>query len=168
MQYDRNVSPADRAKLERLPDHVLLGLTAWLEARGEPIQGIVAVMFTVLNRAAKGHCGRTIQDCALWPHQYSCWNDRDPQQALGLRLAALLDPNDSIEHEPDAIVLHACLFLAGAVVHRHPWPVPDPSFQATHYFNPRAVSHIPEWSKAEQGAIHTVTIGQHEFYRNVA
>ena len=168
MPYHRNVSPADRAKLERLPDHVLLGLTAFLEARSEPILGVVAVMFTVINRMAKGHRGHSVQECCLLPAQYSCWNDRDAQQTIGLRLAELLGKNDSLEHQPDAIVLSTCLTLAAQIVHRYPWPVPDPTSNSTHYFNPRTVSHIPAWSLPETGAIHTTTINSHQFYRNVA
>jgi len=168
MPYHRNVSPADRAKLERLPDHVLLGLTAFLEARSEPILGVVAVMFTVINRMAKGHRGHSVQECCLWPAQYSCWNDRDPQQTIGLRLAELLYNGESLEHEPDAIVLTTCLSLAAHIVHRNPWPVPDPSDGSTHYVNPNAVSRMPEWTKPESGSIQTVRIASHIFYRNVA
>jgi len=168
MLYDSEVSPANRAKLERLPDHVLLGLTGWLEARSEPVQGIVAVMFTVINRVAKGHRGRSIPECCLAYMQYSCWNDRDPQQAIGLRLAELLWNDASLEHEPDAIVLTTCLSLAASIVHKHPWPVPDSSHGAISYFNPASVSHVPAWSLPETGAVHTVTINRHMFYRNVA
>ena len=168
MPYHRNVSPADRTKLERLPDHVLLGLTAFLEARSEPILGVVAVMFTVINRMAKGHRGHSVQECCLWPAQYSCWNDRDPQQTIGLRLAELLYNGESLEHEPDAIVLTTCLSLAAHIVHRNPWPVPDPSDGSTHYVNPNAVSRMPEWTKPESGSIQTVRIASHIFYRNVA
>ena len=168
MQYDPDVSPADRATLERLPDHVLLGLTGWLEARGEPIQGIIAVMFTVINRAAKGHRGHSIPECCLASQQYSCWNDRDPQQAIGLRLAELLWTDQSLEHEPDAIVLTTCLSLAASIVHQHPWPVPDPSHGATHYLNPNTVARMPDWTKPESGSIQTMRIFNHTFYRNVA
>ncbi len=168
MQYDQAMSPADRAKLERLPDHVLLALTAFLESRSEPIQGIVAVMFTVINRVAKGHRGHSISECCLAYQQYSCWNDRDPQQAIGLHLAELLWDDASLEHEPDAIVLTTCLSLAASIVHQHPWPVPDSSGSATHYYNPRVVSHTPPWALAETGAIHTVTIGAHQFFTHVA
>ncbi len=168
MQYDQAMSPADRAKLERLPDHVLLGLTAFLEARSEPVLGIVAVMFTVINRMAKGHRGRSVQACCLWPAQYSCWNDHDPQQIIGLRLAELLLKNESLEHQPDAIVLSTCLALAAHIVHRYPWPVPDPSDESTHYLNPNAVARMPDWTKPETGAIQTVRIGAHTFYRHVA
>jgi hypothetical protein len=132
------------------------------------VQGIVAVMFTVLNRANIGHRGRSITECCLAAQQYSCWNDRDPQQAIGLRLAQMLLDSHSLEHEPDAMVLMTCLYLAKAIVHRYPWPVPDPSHGAISYFNPRLVSHIPNWSKAEFGAVHTTTIGAHEFYKNIA
>jgi len=162
------MSPADHARLEALPAHVLLGVTAFLEARSEPIQGIIAVMFTVTNRVTKKHRGASVGQCCLAAQQYSCWNDRDPQQALGLRLATMLTQHDSLEHEPDGIVLMTCLSLATSVVHQHPWPIPDPSKGSTHYLNPNTVARMPDWTKPESGSIQTIRIGAHTFYRNVA
>jgi len=159
---------AQRDSLCRLPDHALLGVTAFLESRSEPVLGIVAVMYTVINRMVKRHRGGFISECVLWPKQYSCWNDRDPQQAIGLRLAELLYNGESLEHEPDAIVLTTCLSLAAHIVHRNPWAVPDPSGSATHYVNPNTVSRMPDWTKPESGSIQTVRIHNHTFYRNVA
>jgi N-acetylmuramoyl-L-alanine amidase len=160
------MTPSDRAVLERLPEPELLALTAFLEARSEPVQGIVGVMWSIRNRVARQHCGRSIPEVCLWPWQYSSWNDRDPNQPLGVELARHLLAGASLVAVPDGIVLSTCLFLADRVL-RDP-PVPDPTRGATHYLNPRAVPRLPAWADPETGAHVTVTIGAHRFYRNVA
>jgi N-acetylmuramoyl-L-alanine amidase len=157
----------DRALVERLPDHELLALTAFLEARSEPVQGIVGVMYSVLNRVARQHCGRSITEVCLWPQQYSCWNDRDPNLPRGLDLAQELLEGGSIAVVPDGIVLSTCLFLADRVL-RVPPSVPDPTQGSTHYFNPRSVARVPAWADPHTGAELTATIGAHRFYRHVA
>ena len=157
----------DRAILEQLAEADLLAVTAFLEARGEPVWGLIAVMWTVLNRMHHRQCGRTVSEVCLWPLQFSCWNDRDPNQALGLSIARRLVTGESLVGLPDAIVLATCQFLAARVLSDPP-RVADPTHGATHYFAPRRVARIPEWADPEGGAEPTVTIGAHQFYRHVA
>jgi cell wall hydrolase len=161
------MADTDQALLARLPAHALLAVTAFLEARSEPVQGIVAVMFTVTNRVARKHYGASIQEVCLWPWQYSCWNLQDPNREIGLRIARQLLAGESLDHEPDAIVLGVCLYLADRVLYPATGPVRDPTRQATHYFNP-TVSPRPAWARPASGAEQTARIGAHVFFRGVA
>ncbi len=155
------LSAADRDLLTALPDAELLALTAFLEARSEPVQGILGVMFVVLNRVAKHQRGATIAEVILAPLQFSSWNPRDPNCALGLSLAQEPDPN-----HPDAIVLDVCRYLAQSVLVKGP-RLHDPTHFATHYYNPDSVTHRPAWADPTTGAEMTARIGRHTFWRNV-
>ena len=56
--------------------------TIYGEARGEPLEGKIAVAWTVVNRFRKGSwlSGRTLAATALKRKQYSCWNKGDPNR----------------------------------------------------------------------------------------
>ena len=55
-----------------LPEIVLLALTIYSEARGEPVEGQLAVAHVVFNRVERGGWwGDTIADVVLSPHQFS-------------------------------------------------------------------------------------------------
>ncbi|GMT15557.1 hypothetical protein PFISCL1PPCAC_6854, partial [Pristionchus fissidentatus] len=60
----------------------VLKKTIWLEARGEPYDGQVAVAHVIKNRAEtnRGYWGgNTISGVCLYPQQFECWNNRQPQ-----------------------------------------------------------------------------------------
>lgn len=63
------------ALLSWLKTHELetLTLTLYGEARGEPIEGRIAVGSVVLNRAKREYRGRSVADVCLYPLQFSCW-----------------------------------------------------------------------------------------------
>lgn len=50
-----------------------LALTLYGEARGEPVEGRIAVGSVIRNRAARGYRGGTIAEVCLYPLQFSCW-----------------------------------------------------------------------------------------------
>lgn len=54
----------------------LLALTIWGEARGEPIEGQLAVANVIKNRVSSD--GGDYYDVILKPKQFSCWNQDDP------------------------------------------------------------------------------------------
>jgi len=65
---------------ELLPDEVL-ALTIWGEARGESVEGQIAVANVIMNRW-KNNLGKykTVTDVCLEPRQFSCWNESDPNR----------------------------------------------------------------------------------------
>lgn len=69
-------------------DVLTLARTLWGEARGEPLDGQIAVAWVIRNRAQRpafagvlaGRAG-AVMHCCLAPWQFSCWNDSDPNRA---------------------------------------------------------------------------------------
>ncbi|GMS99207.1 hypothetical protein PENTCL1PPCAC_21382, partial [Pristionchus entomophagus] len=60
----------------------VLKKTIWLEARGEPHEGKVAVAYVIINRARANRSyfgGNTIAGVCLHPHQFAPWNNRRPE-----------------------------------------------------------------------------------------
>jgi hypothetical protein len=51
-------------------------LTLYGEARGEVVEGRIAVASVIRNRAARKFRGTTIADVCLYPGQFSCWSPR--------------------------------------------------------------------------------------------
>lgn len=56
--------------------------TIWAEARGEPLEGQIAVANVILNRARQGGWwGDDVVKVCRKPKQFSCWNNGDPNRA---------------------------------------------------------------------------------------
>ena len=56
--------------------------TIWAEARGETLEGQIAVANVILNRARQGGWwGDDVIGVCCKPKQFSCWNDGDPNRA---------------------------------------------------------------------------------------
>lgn len=133
---------------ENLPDVTLLALLIYGEARGEKEAGRRAVGHVVLNRLYKSkRYGATLPAVILKKWQFSCFNQGDPNRAKLEKLA--VDPEGEIY---DQCLCVAANLLAGKDE--------DNTKGATHYFNPAVVK--PAWARKMK---HTVTIGNHEFYR---
>ncbi len=64
-----------KAYLAPLPDDAILGLTLYGEARGEPIEGLIAVGCVIRNRVkdAKRRWGTDYRATCLQKAQFSCW-----------------------------------------------------------------------------------------------
>lgn len=61
-----------------LGNYDVLWLTLWGEARGEPVEGLVAVGSVIRNRVqGPARFGGTYKDVCLAPRQFSCWNPGD-------------------------------------------------------------------------------------------
>lgn len=121
-----------------------LARTLFGEARGETMQGKIAVAWTVLNRvAAKSWYGKTIKDVCLKPWQYSAWNSNDPNRKV--LLAATLDD----------LAFQHCMYAALAAGLGQ---VRDPTGGSTHYHT-HSVS--PKWAA---GKSPWCSIGSHRFY----
>ncbi len=163
------LSDTDREVLHQLPGSALMALTAFLEARSEPVKGILAVLWVIKNRLRLQfalHPERTVHDVCLAPQQFSCWNPGDPNYARGLRLAAMLIDKRAVHTEPDGYILSVCGYLADMVCDA-PDHAPDPSHGATHYLNPDRIAHRPAWADPKSGSVLAARIGSHRFFKNV-
>ena len=72
--------------LYQLSEIEILALTLWGEARGEDIEGQVAVGSVIRNRIDKN----TYHEICLKPNQFSCWNANDPNVAQLNEMAEML------------------------------------------------------------------------------
>jgi len=139
-----------------LSDEQVLALTLFGEARGEPMEGMLAVAAVIRNRvkADLGHDGKAdwwgegYRGVCLKDKQFSCWNDGDPTQLAVLEHAATIaSPGPK---------MHLLLWIAQGTVHGY---LSDTLFGATHY---HATRITPSWIAT---MIPVAQRGQHIFYR---
>jgi N-acetylmuramoyl-L-alanine amidase len=147
----------------------IMARTLYGEARGPPMEGKVAVLNVILNRAriaAKLKAERgaqnfshmfgngTISSACLRKWQFSCWNENDPNSKI-IKTVKATNP-----HFAECIVL-AKAAIAGLFV--------DLTKGSTHYHAntmgfPRAWMENPNTDVPPKP---TVVIGGHSFYNNV-
>jgi N-acetylmuramoyl-L-alanine amidase len=107
------MSDSERELLEALSPYEILGLTIIGEARGEPIEGQIAVGCTIRNRLRSNpHRYKSYTDVCLAPLQFSCWNKSDPNRSFLLDLARKMVNSQTIAD----LYLKQCLFVARGIV----------------------------------------------------
>lgn len=151
------MTPAEvRDAVRCLPARTVMGLTVWGEARGEPLDGQVAVAWVIKNRAAARR--QTIQKVCLAKWQFSCWWE-DSENARLLRERAEHVLTGELLPEPRWLtLLQLCTqVLVGAV--------PDPTHGSDHYLTSvlYASENAPDWAQAMPVV---ATIGRHTFLRD--
>jgi spore germination cell wall hydrolase CwlJ-like protein len=125
-----------------------LARTIFGEARGETIEGKIAVAHVVLNRVRKkSWYGGTITEVCRWPWQFSCWNENDPNLA---KLTSVTLDDQAFQH---------CMYAALAAVLGQ---APDPTSASTHY---HTLSVSPNWAAGKEPV---TIIAVHKFYNDVA
>lgn len=120
-------------------------LTIWQEARGEPMEGKIAVGEVIRNRTARKYSSTgTVPSTVLWPFQFSGWDVHDPNRVA----SALVDDTDDI--------VKAC---------QQAWQTAkdqsDIAKGALLYYAPQTVSQPPYWV---MHATMVAEIGRHRFY----
>lgn len=117
----------DNTILDSLSPAEILGLTIIGEARGEPIQGQVAVGCVIRNRMSanpsKYHSYTTV---CLEPLQFSCWNSDDPNRQVLLELANKLLAGDILSDR----YLVQCMYVARGI---NNWAIIDNTNGAVNY-----------------------------------
>ena len=142
---------------ETLTEPQVLALTLYGEARGEPIEGRVAVGCVIRNRVESGRWGGSYRHVCLQKWQFSCWipeggitNYETVMSAARMLLRGRVLP-----------VLSECLWIADGLISG---ALLDRVRGANHYYNPKAmkpVGRIPGWAK---GKTAHVTVGEHLFF----
>ena len=140
------IEPLDTADRDTDRDVDVTARTLYGEARGQSLDGIIAVASVVVNRARRGAYGASPAAVCLRPWQFSCWNARDPNRAIIERV----QPGDFIF---DVCRLVASLAIRG-LLH-------DPTGGATHYHT-KGVA--PNWSR---GKTPSAVIGDHLFFNDI-
>ena len=146
-----------KAKLAPLSDDAILALTIYGEARGEPIEGQIAVGCVIRNRLkdAKARYGKTYREVALKRLQFSCWNpdDADPNFRKVLEAAQVL-----LDKKPADAALEQCAYVALGISRD---ALADNVKGCNHYFL-ATLTPRPSWS---QGYVPLAQKGAHTFYR---
>lgn len=144
--------------LAPLPDEAILGLTLFGEARGEAIEGIIAVGHVIRNRVkdAKKRYGQTYREVCLRKLQFSCWNpspsDPNFQRVVKAATGLMTTP---IVSEP---TLEQCSWVALGIVRG---ALLDNSKQANHYHTVQ-LKPRPSWA---QSYVPVIQKGNHVFYK---
>lgn len=120
--------------------------TLYGEARGQPLDGIIAVASVIVNRARRGMYGDGPAGVCLRPWQFSCWNPRDPNRVIIERM------------QPGNFVFDVCRLVGSLVIRGL---LPDPTGGATHYHT-KGVA--PDWSR---GKTPSAVIGDHLFFNDI-
>lgn len=94
---------------ENLSDIEVLALTLIGEARGEPIEGQVAVASVIRNRLHTADY-KNFREVCLAPKQFSCWNDDNPNQQLLKDIASRMQMGQTIDP-----AYRQCLYIATGV-----------------------------------------------------
>lgn len=129
--------------------------TMVMEARGEPLPGQEAIVWVLRHRLATGRWGKSLASVCLWHAQFSGW--WCPRGAVPFH-----DPNFAYAcglQDDDPMVTKMLAILDGVLAADM---ASDPIQGATHYYA-TSISE-PSWVA---GAIFTVQIGRHRFYKGV-
>lgn len=143
--------------LSPLPDDAILGLTLYGEARGEPIEGIIAIGHVIRNRArdAKGRWPSNIRQVCLQKAQFSCWS---PIGGEANHEAVLAAAQNILLKEKAPAMLEQCAWVALGISGN---ALVDNSKGANHYMVATLMPR-PLWA---QGRIPLCQRGAHAFYR---
>ncbi len=132
-------------------------LTIFGEARGEPIEGRIAVAAVIRNRLRAGHWGASYEAVCLAPHQFSCWqrvgghSNYDTLKALEQQIEQGQRPSDP--------VLTECYAIAQEMVSGR---LQDNTTGGTHYMTTALFKAAPPlWAKE---LTPLCVIGSHVFF----
>ncbi len=126
---------------------MLLARMVFGEARNQPLEAMIGVAYTAVNRMEiGGWYGKSLREVLLKPWQYSCFNKNDPNRKK------LMNPllYEKLE------IFTKCLAVAHAVLNGL---VKDPTNGATHYFSG---NRKPRWARKMRWC---GKIGDFKFYK---
>ena len=130
-------------------------LTATLmgEARGEPVEGIIAAGCVIRNRMlSNNRWFDTYEEVCLQRKQFSCWKENDNNYEVCIK-SLFLSRNGNSQNP----IYRQCRWVANGIISN--WLI-DNTAGANHYFNPKVV--WPDWA----ATFHPVAkYGSHLFFR---
>lgn len=125
----------------------IMARTVYGEARGQPLDGLLAVANVIMNRVRRpGWWGSTVESVCLAPKQFSTWNDGDPNKAI---IEAV---------KPGNFIFDVCRDIAARVI---VGLARDPTGGACWYHS-KGVQ--PQWSV---GKTPSVVISDHKFFTDI-
>ncbi len=135
---------------KKLEDIELLTLVMYGEARGEGLDGMLAVGSVVLNRVKQKVYGNGIKGVILKKYQFSTFNERDPNRESLIRIAF-----DFKSHLESFLTLRAGYWVAKGLLEGY---LHSNVGDANHY-NTKGVD--PKW---DDNMTLIRVIGNHEFF----
>lgn len=139
-----------------LPDEIL-ALTLYGEARGEPIQGQVAVANVIINRLRHYPSKfKTAADVCLEPKQFSCWNIDDANYPILMTLSRQMIQNKIMDQS-----LKQCLYIARGVIGNN---ILDNTKSAMHYITSSLFNSDKRPSWAANPTNPPIQIGNQVFF----
>lgn len=139
---------------EQLTDTEAMILTVYGEARGDTIDGQIAVMNVIMNRAKKRKL--SIKDVCFQPKQFSCWNSNDPNYPMLKELAEIA----IMDRLPDYQQLRQIGYLTAGVIGLF---LPDNTGGADHYMTTKLFNSAKKPSWAKEPKTKPRVIGAHTF-----
>ena len=140
----------------------LLSVMMWGEARGEPLEGRVAVGCVARNRA--NNRGQSLATVILQPNQFSCFSPKGG----GTNYVSVMDAATRLVARDNTIMLdpvwHETAYLAAGIVARI---IRDNTGGADHYMT-RSLFYSPaqpRWAAPELMVV-TLEVGRHVFLRS--
>lgn len=127
-------------------DLTTMAQTAWGEARGDGIMGMLGVLWVIHNRAEDGRWPDSPQEVCHQPLQFSAWNLDNPNREK-MQNVTRQDP-----------LYAAALEMARTILEDQ--DTQDPTAKATHYY--RGGIERPGWA---QHMTFVARIGHHNFFR---
>lgn len=142
-------------KIKLLPDEIF-ALTIYGEARGEPVEGQIAVANVVMNRLKFNPSKyKTPSDVCLEPLQFSCWNNEDNNLIKLLELAELIYTNKYNL----GMIYRQCHYIATGVIGAL---LLDNTDSARYYMESSLFNNNrPSWAKI---STKVKVIGHHTFF----
>jgi len=130
-----------------IPEIIILALTIYMESRGEPLQGKIAVGQVIQERMIEKH--KSAAGVCLQRKQFSCWN-------IGVDEVHIRHINgELVKNKVDKKAWRDCLQIARRVVRRS-----LPRGRSWNHYHSTKVN--PSWSAAMKD---TEIIGNHKFGR---
>ena len=144
-----------------LTDAQLLVLTIYGEARGEPIEGQIAVGCTIRNRVQTGRWGASYAKVCLAPWQFSCWRPEGGRANHQVVVAAaeMLAKSTTL---PEDAALRQCAWVGQGVMGH--W-IQDTVRDATHYLTADLLASAPPRWAVNQTPV--ARVGRHVFFAGI-
>jgi len=150
----------DHELIGQLSNLETLSLTLYGEARGERVEGRVAVGCVVRNRIKAKRYGVDAKAVCLMPRQFSCWLYHD--EAHKHNYGSLLFAARALRNDLPGPALRECVWIAGGILDD---AIEDITRQSTHYITRNLwESKPPRWAL---DLTPVIGIGRHVFFAGV-
>lgn len=156
----------DAAAIALLSTDQVLAITLYGEARGEQVEGRIAIASVIRNRVntdlggdqKPDWWGEDYKGVCLAPWQFSCWTPKGGEQNYAEIMSVVRAAVNGAAIGP---IMRECAWIAFGIIGGD---IRDRVKGATHYYNPAAMvpkNRVPDWAK---GKTPVALVGSHLFF----